>query len=39
MNRDTLRTEFFAVEGYLYHIGYIAAPRIADGGYFVDIDA
>ena len=39
MNGNTLGTELFAVECHTQHIGIIATPCIAQGGYLVDIDA
>ena len=39
VHRDAFRAEAFAVQRHLHHVGHIAAPGIAQGGHFVDIDA
>ena len=39
MNRDALGTEFLNPNGRVEHIGYIPSPCIAQGGYFINVDA
>jgi hypothetical protein len=39
VNRDSLRAEPFAIQGYFYQVGVIAAACIPDGGNFVYIYA
>ncbi len=39
MHGDALRPEGLAVPGHLEQIWQVAAARVADQGYFVDVDA
>ena len=39
VNRNTLCAKPFTIESKLHHVRRIAAPGIAQRGYFVDIDA
>ena len=39
MHRDALGAEFLAVEGRQSYVRHVAAARIAEGGYLINIDA